>query len=250
MKVMRLQKHAHRKPLELSSGQQQRTALVRALARKPGLFLMDEPFAALDEDLRVHLREEVKSLQSRFDIPVLFVTHRFTEAYYLAKQLIVIDPGRVIQNGSRDSLFRAPSNPKVARLMGMSNILETFVEELDDSFARVDWKGIQLIVERREDLKVGSQLRLGLRPDEVMVIRRHRPVETLIQENLLSGKLIYDQPMGFDHLVTIQIETQTASLLQLEMRIPHPIFSKLDLALGEIRSISIKPSSFNLYPTT
>ncbi len=146
LKRMRLEPLANRKPGEVSGGQQQRTALARALARRPKMLLMDEPFAAVEEDLRAHLREELLKIQSDFAIPVLLVTHSRAEAYALAERLIVISEGKVVQSEGRDEVFRRPRTPAVARLMGMTNILQVVVAEASESKLVVDWGDYRLMI--------------------------------------------------------------------------------------------------------
>lgn len=242
--LMRLEPLAQRYPSEVSGGQQQRAALARALAREPRMLLMDEPFAALEEDLRAHLRDELVRIQERFNIPVLLVTHSLTEAYALAHQLVVLDSGRVVQSGERDQVFRLPKTSEVARLMGMSNILKAEVLRAGDDGILVDWKGMQLHVGGEFDGEPGDLITLGLRPEEIMVIRRGRPLPVDLRENRFQGLILEDYPQGFDHMVSLSCGPERT----LTMRIPHPIFVKLDLKVGETRPLAVKSTSFHIFP--
>jgi len=98
--LMQLSELAGRYPAELSGGQQQRVALARALAPDPRLLLLDEPFSALDGDLRRHLGRELRRLQRQLDLPVLLVTHSRAEALQLADTAIVLSAGRVAALGA------------------------------------------------------------------------------------------------------------------------------------------------------
>jgi molybdate transport system ATP-binding protein len=93
---MGVRQHAHRRPRTLSGGERQRVALARALARQPKLMLLDEPFSALDEDLRVQLGTLVKELVKELAIPLVHVTHSREEAFQLGDRIIRIERGRVI----------------------------------------------------------------------------------------------------------------------------------------------------------
>ena len=88
----------------LSGGQKQRVAIARALAIEPALFLMDEPFSALDAGLRERLQKEVKQLQRRLGVTTIFVTHDQQEAMTLADQIVVMDKGTIVEQGTHDAL--------------------------------------------------------------------------------------------------------------------------------------------------
>ncbi|UFP93976.1 ABC transporter ATP-binding protein [Gloeobacter morelensis] len=98
--LLRLENLAHRYPAELSGGQQQRVALARALAPHPRLLLLDEPFSALDSELREELRDELKRLQIELALPVVMVTHTRSEALQLADTVVRLDLGQVMAVGS------------------------------------------------------------------------------------------------------------------------------------------------------
>ncbi|TAN46106.1 MAG: ATP-binding cassette domain-containing protein [Nitrospirae bacterium] len=104
-------------PPEISGGQKQRTAIARALIRRPDALLLDEPFSALDNPLRIEMRELLKEVRQGFDIPVVLVTHDLFEAYTLADTMIVCGGGRVIQTGTPAEVSGRPANAEVAELM-------------------------------------------------------------------------------------------------------------------------------------
>ena len=108
-------------PNQLSFGQQQRTALARALVRQPDYLLLDEPFASLDTPSRLQLRRELLRILRRLDLSVILVTHDPQEAYELVEEVIVIAGGRVLQQGRREEVFAAPSSALVAKLLGFQN---------------------------------------------------------------------------------------------------------------------------------
>lgn len=109
---------ADRKPAELSGGQQQRVAITRALARKPKLLLLDEPFAALDNEMRRYLREELLTLHRKFGLTTLLVTHDLADIYYLADKVLVIDKGEVTKSGSPNQVFANNAMEGKAQLQG------------------------------------------------------------------------------------------------------------------------------------
>jgi putative spermidine/putrescine transport system ATP-binding protein len=114
---------AHRKPAELSGGQQQRVALARALVTEPKVLLLDEPLSALDPFLRVKMRAELKAWQTQLGMTFVHVTHSQEEAMALADQVVVMNHGRIEQQGSPHQVFNAPRSEFVARFMGGHNVI-------------------------------------------------------------------------------------------------------------------------------
>lgn len=121
---VQLEKMADRYPNQLSGGQQQRVALARALITKPKLLLLDEPLSALDPFLRVEMRTELKALQRQLGITFVHVTHSQEEAMALADLVLVMNAGKVEQQGTPYQLFTKPKNRFVARFIGGHNIIE------------------------------------------------------------------------------------------------------------------------------
>jgi putative spermidine/putrescine transport system ATP-binding protein len=113
-----------RRPAQLSGGQQQRVALARALITNPGVLLLDEPLSALDPFMRGQMREELKRLQRTLGITFVHVTHAQDEALALADLVVVMEAGRIVQQGSPREVFDRPGTRFVARFMGGHSILE------------------------------------------------------------------------------------------------------------------------------
>jgi molybdate transport system ATP-binding protein len=111
-----------RYPRELSGGEQQRTALARALVRGPGLLLLDEPLSALDAPTREPLRRELHRRLAGAAIPTVLVTHDPVEAQSLADTVVVLDGGRVRQSGPVDTVFERPADTEVARIVGVETV--------------------------------------------------------------------------------------------------------------------------------
>ena len=109
--------YAKRFPHELSGGQRQRVALARAIAARPGVLLMDEPFAALDAVSRSEARALCARLQRELGVTTLLVTHDRLEADFLADELVVMRAGRIEQRGTLDAMLAAPETPYVASLL-------------------------------------------------------------------------------------------------------------------------------------
>lgn len=115
---------AKRMPHELSGGEQQRAALARALARKPALLLLDEPFSSLDATLRGAVREEVSALVRRQGTTTVLVTHDQEEALSLADSVAVLRNGQIIQQGSPQDIYATPQDAGLANFLGEANLIE------------------------------------------------------------------------------------------------------------------------------
>ena len=143
-----------RKPRELSGGQQQRVALARALVFEPDALLLDEPLSALDRKLRESLQNEIKELQKRFGISILFVTHDQDEAMMMSDRVAVMADGRIAQIGSPSDVYLHPATPFVAGFLGETNLVPGIYRGADDGHAVVEFK----------DAGLGSGLGSGLGP--------------------------------------------------------------------------------------
>ncbi len=117
----------------LSGGERQLVAIARALAPRPGVLLLDEPFSALDPRRRTLVRREVRAIARELGITVLQVTHDFTEAGLLGDVAILIDAGRVLQSGPPERLFREPASPYIAEFLGAENVYAGEVRYLEDA---------------------------------------------------------------------------------------------------------------------
>ncbi len=156
-------------PHQLSGGQQQRVALGRALAGRPEILLLDEPLSNLDAKLREQMRFELKELQRRMRIPVLYVTHDQAEAMALSDRLAVMSGGRIAQIGRPAEIYRQPASRFVADFIGQMNFLPATVLAGEPGAARVTVEGYEcraenpgglsgrvLLAVRPEDLELGS----------------------------------------------------------------------------------------------
>ena len=113
---------ADRLPAQLSGGQQQRVALARALITDPRVLLLDEPLSALDPELRIRMRDELKRLQRELGMTFVHVTHSQEEAMALSDLMVVMDHGRVVQAASPREVFERPASAFVARFIGGHNV--------------------------------------------------------------------------------------------------------------------------------
>jgi len=163
----------HRRPDEISGGQQQRAALARALAPSPELMLLDEPFSSLDIELRRTLRSELREKLRAAAIPAILVTHDIEEAISMADQVQIIDEGRVGAAGNPLQLLGQPGQGRVARLVGVENLIPmvvTSVQSQDGTMvcARQDSGSPRLEVPL-SDVGQGDQVTVGIRASDIIL---------------------------------------------------------------------------------
>lgn len=155
-------------PRQLSGGEQQRVAIARALAISPGLLLLDEPLSALDAQVRLRLRQEIRELQKRIGVTTIHVTHDQDEALAIADRIVLFRAGRIEQIGSPVELYQRPANPFVASFIGSMNFFDTSVV----SGNSVLLGDIQIYLgSRYSKLTAGSTATLCIRPEDVILRR-------------------------------------------------------------------------------
>ena len=153
-------------PGQLSGGQQQRVALARALATSPGLLLLDEPLSALDAQVRVRLRGEIRQLQQRLGVTTILVTHDQEEALSIADRVVVMNQGVIDQVGTPMAIYREPASPFVADFVGKTNMLAATVHanaELEIGAIRLRANGTPV------NFIAGAGVTVFLRPEDVVV---------------------------------------------------------------------------------
>jgi spermidine/putrescine ABC transporter ATP-binding subunit len=123
LELVRLGRFADRDARRLSGGQQQRVALARAIVFHPPVVLMDEPLGALDKNLRFEMQVEIKEIQQRLGMTVLYVTHDQEEAMSMSDRIAILNHGRIEQIGSPGEVYERPANPFVGRFLGEANLI-------------------------------------------------------------------------------------------------------------------------------
>ena len=147
--LLGLEKLLERKPSQLSGGQQQRVALGRAIIAEAPLCLMDEPLSNLDAQLRQEMRREIRALQRKLGVTMIYVTHDQTEAMTMTDQVVLLRDGRVEQNGTPDDLYSRPANVFAARFIGSPpmNVIAGAPGVADDRLLGVRPEDVRLAAE-------------------------------------------------------------------------------------------------------
>jgi sulfate transport system ATP-binding protein len=185
IQLVSLDGHENRYPTQLSGGQRQRVALARALAPEPKVLLLDEPFGALDAKVREELREWIVRLHDETHVTTIFVTHDQHEALEISGRILVMDKGRIEQEGSPLDIFDRPATQFVAEFVGEQNFIESTVTETD----LVTWGPLKFIVNGHP---VGRKLRIYFRPHDVYVSSEPETLQVkgIIKKTRFKGPLI------------------------------------------------------------
>jgi spermidine/putrescine ABC transporter ATP-binding subunit len=176
--LVKLQGLEDRKPRQLSGGQQQRVALARALVIHPRVLLLDEPFSALDRNLRAAMQVEIKEIQPKLGVTTIFVTHDQSEALSLSDRIAVITQGRIRQLGTPNEIYRQPADRFVASFIGDINVLHGRLERLDGTTAAVAVGSVRALVPLRTlpGAAPGARVDLFLRPEDLRVAAEGEPI--------------------------------------------------------------------------
>ncbi len=172
-------------PHEVSGGQQQRIALARALAPKPQLLLLDEPFSGLDEEQRTSLASEIRLLLKAQHVTALLVTHDQHEAFAMADHIALMNEGQVVQVGTGESLYQSPASPFAARFIGEGSL--TKVTLLADGTPGA----LQRILNEANQLPASAGYEVLLRPEHLVYDRAGVPL-TIIQRHYRGSHYLYD----------------------------------------------------------
>ena len=201
-----------RRPDEISGGQQQRTALARALVFGPRLLLMDEPLAALDRRLRERMQTEIRSIQQKLAITVLYITHDQQEAMTLADLLVVMNRGRVEQVGAPLEVYHRPKTRFVSEFLGDINLLEATVESMTGTqIGCRTASGDLIVVVTADSVAVGQQVMLAIRPEQMRLTTAE-----VVATNRLVGRIVDIVDWGPSRRYHIKVANAASVLLAVE----------------------------------
>ncbi|MEO8611677.1 MAG: ABC transporter ATP-binding protein [Chloroflexota bacterium] len=217
LELVRLPQAADRRPRQLSGGMQQRVALARAIVKRPAVLLLDEPLSALDLKLREAMRYELKAMQKTLGITFIFVTHDQEEAMTMADRIAVMDRGKVLQVGTPEEIYEAPTTKFVADFIGETNFLKGILTEKKDKYGIVKLDDATSIsaIPSNPDMAVGQEVTVAIRPEKINLfpasgVMRYpdsttdsveRYKEALVRDpdiNLIQGVIHQDIYIGTD----------------------------------------------------
>ncbi|MDX2023729.1 MAG: ABC transporter ATP-binding protein [Deltaproteobacteria bacterium] len=213
--LVKLQGLGHRYPSQLSGGQRQRVGFARALAPHPKILLLDEPFGALDAQVRLELRQFLRELHERTHITTLMVTHDQEEALELSDRIVVLDRGRIHQVGTPREIYEAPRTPFVASFVGMANVLMGRV-----SNGRASAPGVDVTVTER--MPDGSPVRTIVRPHDLRISRDpNYGTPVTVARLVFAGSI-----------AKVDVTTQSGESLSVHM--PQDEVDRLALVAGDV----------------
>jgi len=243
-----------RHPGELSGGQQQRVALGRALAVDPDLLLLDEPLSALDAPLRRQLREELIGIVREWGKATVLITHDLAEAFHLADRVVVYEAGRVVQAGPKGELLSAPASERVARLMGVRNIMQGTVLKASPDRIQFQWRGQTLEAvnspTRSYLPEPGAPLAFFIRPEYVRLIRKDRgQSDTAHHMNRMSGRVVGDADFATTWTLYFRLDEPGAPAQgghDLEIEVPRLVYEILEIDRDRHWDLSIHRGSIHV----
>ena len=219
--LIQLQSLAQRYPLQLSGGQRQRVALARALAVEPKVLLLDEPFGALDAQVRLDLRRWLRKLHDEIHVTSVFVTHDQEEALEIADRVIVMNEGKIEQDGSPDEVFHTPATPFVMRFIGSANRFRGRIEQSRAVFGELEIESANLEGSGHDSGSEG-EIDLYVRPHEIELRRTPNGipgVEAVIEHIHQAGPV-----------VRIDLRTHAGDALAVD--VAHELFDKQFMLCG------------------
>jgi len=231
---------AKRKPAQLSGGQAQRVALARALAANPGLLLLDEPLAALDAKTKLEVRAELRRHLAAFDGPTLFVTHDPLEAMVMADRLLVLENGRIVQQGTPASVARRPATQYVARLVGLNLYPGTRAESGEvalDAGGTLTAAGLD---QSADEAGLTGRVLAAIRPTAVAL--HTSPPGHGSPRNIWPGTVT-----GLE-LLTDRVRVQVAATPPALVDITPAALADLDLSEGTSVWLTAKATEVDVYP--
>ncbi|MBX3582385.1 MAG: ABC transporter ATP-binding protein [Rhizobiaceae bacterium] len=168
LELVGLSGYGDRLPSQLSGGQQQRVAVARALVLEPQVLLFDEPLSNLDAKLRRHVREEIRDIQQKLGLTVVYVTHDQEEALAVSDRIIVMNNAVIAQDGTPRDLYDAPANAFVADFIGEANIFPCTIESIENGVASVRLGALTISLPGRGGSTPGPA-KLAVRPGRIVL---------------------------------------------------------------------------------
>jgi putative spermidine/putrescine transport system ATP-binding protein len=237
LRLVKLEDLADRYPRQLSGGQQQRVALARALAVKPSILLLDEPFAALDKNLRLDMQIEVKRIQRLAGTTTILVTHDQEEALSMADRVAVLNHGHLEQLGSPTEIYDRPNSLFVNTFVGTANVFSGRLTARDATSAVVTLDSGEEIVAAAPRVALGAA-------DRVVACIRPEHLRLAEDGAGVAGTIEFGLPLG----ATIVHEIRTARGGGIKVAEPRAIGAEPRLPGTAVKVRPIAPEAISIFP--
>ncbi|MBV1921867.1 MAG: ABC transporter ATP-binding protein, partial [Pseudomonadales bacterium] len=196
-----------RYPHQLSGGQQQRIALARALAPKPDILLLDEPFSNLDVELREHLAHDVRQLIKAEKVTAILVTHDQQEAFATSDKIALLNNGKLIQWGSANELYDEPNSVFSAEFIGQGALIEGAIKKDNNGANNLHTEVGNLTI--AEHITHNDSAKLLIRPDKIAVSNSETGIPvTLINKSFRGGHYLCSLKTSNKQLLTALLPAQ------------------------------------------
>jgi ABC-type Fe3+/spermidine/putrescine transport system ATPase subunit len=231
-----------RYPRNLSGGEKQRVALVRALAPQPALLVLDEPFSSIDYSMREDIRRLLKELLERFATTTLIVTHDLDEAFFLGQEVSILIEGRLAQSGGREDVYYYPKTLPVATFLGIKNRFHGRVETVAPGEVKLFWEelGKPITVSckcSQKRFKPGQNIEFGIRSEAVSILRPGRDHE--ITNCVFEGVVKKLYMRGRMHTVLLSIKNSHE--FSIEIDIHDAAARKIGIQEGAVLRVHLNP---------
>ncbi len=240
IRTLRLETLENKYPHQISGGQQQRTAIARAVIRRPKLLLLDEPFNSLDHAVRRKMHRETRRYQKYFNIPIILVTHDMDELHSLADWVVLYNDGRVEQTGRPQDVFARPATRAAARLIAAKNIFDVEVKSVAGGVAELSNDRVRFFA-KADNQKVGDKVVCCIRPEHIFVVEPNASAENRIAAVVVD---IVRNASSYDLFLKIGDGSYT-----LELRVSAEQFKRHGVSLGKDIFVSVEPCDVHLIKT-
>jgi spermidine/putrescine ABC transporter ATP-binding subunit len=216
LNLVRLDRFVDRYARQLSGGQQQRVAIARAIVFHPSIVLMDEPLGALDKNLRYEMQVEIKEIQRRLGMTVVYVTHDQEEAMNMSDRIALMNRGRIDQVGPPTEIYERPANIFSGRFLGEANLIEGRVEHVEADVAHFRGPGaLKLRARARVPVEANVTTSLFVRPERIRIAGTSGDADATLS-NSVTGQVRRISFLG--NIVRYAVDVAPATLMTVDLQ--------------------------------